>query len=216
LRREEQQIQVITIQKRESSLGLVSRQELEETYLKTQKQLLADIQISLAGYVAEEIWFGQTTSGPSSDLASATFWAARYVGEYGMGRSLIAASLDADQITESMGATLANPERRKEVDEILSDCRRRVHALLQTKRLVVEGVRDALLEREELVGDEIEVLMAELGEREPIELPTGTVGNGQGAFAPGGNGQGADPDGGASVPPTPSAPADPEDPRDAP
>ena len=34
-------------------------------FLRTQKQLLARIQVSLAGLVAEEIWYGQTTSGPS-------------------------------------------------------------------------------------------------------------------------------------------------------
>ena len=62
------------------------------------------------------------------------------------------------------------------MDALLSDCRERVRNLLLKKRHVVEGVRDALLEREELVGDEIEVLMAELGEREPIEVPV--TGNG--------------------------------------
>jgi len=215
LRRDEQQIQVITIQKRESALGLVSRQPLEETYLRTQKQMVADIQISLAGYVAEHIWFGQVTSGPSSDLQTATLNAALYVGMFGMGRSLISASLDADQIETAIGATLGDPERRKEIDTILNDCRESVRNLLLKKRKVVEGVRDALLDREELVGDEIEVLMAELGEREPIE-PTGTIGNGQGqgAFAPGGNGHGADPGGDAPIPPAPSGPADPDGPRD--
>ena len=34
----------------------------------------------------------------------------------------------------------------------------------------MDGVRDALLDREELIGDEIEALMAELGEREPIAV----------------------------------------------
>jgi ATP-dependent Zn protease len=52
LRRADTQIQIITIQKRESTLGLVSWQELNETYLKTQRQILADIQVSLAGLVA--------------------------------------------------------------------------------------------------------------------------------------------------------------------
>jgi cell division protease FtsH len=192
LRRGEQVVQVITIQKRESALGLVSRQDVAESFLRTQRQILADIQISLAGWVAEDIWYSQVTSGPSSDLATATFWAARYVGEFGMGKSLISASLDADQIENSIGATLGDRERRREVDALLSDCRERVRNLLLKKRHVVEGVRDALLEREELVGDEIEVLMAELGEREPIEVPV--TGNGDRAvgFAPEGNGQAGD------------------------
>jgi cell division protease FtsH len=217
LRRGEQQVQVITIQKRESALGLVSRQELEETYLDTQTQIVADIQISLAGYVAESIWFGQTTGGPSSDLRTATWLAARYVGEFGMGQSLISAALDADQIKEVVGATLGNADRRREVDALLNDCRERVRNLLLKKRHVVEGVRDALLEREELVGDEIEVLMAELGEREPIEVPvTGNggrspfgVAGGRSDNGPSGNGGGAG-GGNGPTPPRPDAASDAE------
>ena len=52
--------------------------------------------------MAEDIWYDQVTSGPSSDLASATYLAARYVGEFGMGKSLISASLDADQIENAI------------------------------------------------------------------------------------------------------------------
>ncbi len=191
LERGEMQIQVITIQKRESALGLVSTQEVEEMFLRTQKQILARIQVSLAGLVAEEIWFGQTTSGPSSDLVNATRNAAVYVGMFGMGKSLISAAAVAPSMMDSdpMRMVLSDPDRKKEVDALLEDCRRRVRGLLLRKRHVVEGIRDALLEREELIGDEIEALMAELGEREPLELPVlMPSGNGQEAL-PGGDGQ---------------------------
>jgi cell division protease FtsH len=208
LEREELQIQVITIQKRESALGLVSTQEIEEMFLRTQKQLLARIQVSLAGLVAEEIWYGQTTSGPSSDLVNATRNAAAYVGVYGMGRSLISAAASGPGPygeVDPIGTVLSDGDRRREVDAILNDCRDNVRNLLLKKRHVVEGVRDALLEREELVGDEIEVLMAELGEREPIEVPATPQGDGL-AFEPGGNGQGGGGNGQGQIPPRPDAP----------
>jgi cell division protease FtsH len=208
LEREELQIQVITIQKRESALGLVSTQEIEEMFLRTQKQLLARIQVSLAGLVAEEIWYGQTTSGPTSDLVNATRNAAAYVGVYGMGRSLISAAASGPGPygeVDPIGTVLSDGDRRREVDAILNDCRDKVRNLLLKKRHVVEGVRDALLEREELVGDEIEVLMAELGEREPIEVPATTQGDGP-VFEPGGNGQGGGGNGQGQVPPRPDAP----------
>ncbi|MFM7718382.1 MAG: AAA family ATPase [Actinomycetota bacterium] len=178
LQRGERQIQVITIQKRESALGLVSSQAIEEMFLSTQKQLLAQIQVSLAGLVAEEIWFGQTTSGPSSDLVNATRIAAVYVGVYGMGRSLVSVGAIAPTMLDGdpIGAVIRDPDRRREVDAILDDCRRRVRSLLTEKRSVLEGVRDALLEREELIGDEIEALMADLGEREPIEVEVPVLG----------------------------------------
>lgn len=149
---------------------------------------------------------------------NATRAAAAYVGVYGMGRSLVSlAAGGTGPFGESdpIGAVLADGERRKEVDAILADCRERVRRLLLAKRHVVEGVRDALLEREELIGDEIEVLMAELGEREPLELPELAVpeGNGQRevpvALGPGVDGVGGGgpaPPGSAQAPPRPDRP----------
>jgi cell division protease FtsH len=211
LERGEMQIQVITIQKRESALGLVSTQEIEEMFLRTQKQLLARIQVSLAGLVGEEIWFGQTTTGPSSDLVNATRNAAAYVGLFGMGKSLVSLGAVAPTVMDGdpVRSVLSDPDRRKEVEAILEDCRVRVRALLQQKRHAVEGVRDALLEREELIGDEIEALMAELGEREPLEVLAALPGNGHDggplALHPReGNGQGRGGNGG--TPPRPDGP----------
>ncbi|HXF36542.1 MAG TPA: AAA family ATPase, partial [Actinomycetota bacterium] len=205
LQRDDRQIQVISIQKREGALGLVHGQSVEDRYLETQKEILARIQVSLAGLVAEEMWFGQTTTGPSSDLQSATFNAARYVGLHGMGRSLLSAGVMANPFAgeDPIKAVLSDGDRRAEVDELLEESRRRVRALLVRKRHVVEGIRDALLEREELIGDEIEALMAELGEREPLEVPLGVLtGNGQQGAAPGGNGQQQ----GVALPPPPPRP----------
>jgi hypothetical protein len=120
-----------------------------------------------------------------------------------MGRSLISAAASGPGPYGEMdpiGVVLSDADRRKEIDAIMNDCRDSVRNLLLKKRHVVEGVRDALLEREELVGDEIEVLMAELGEREPIEVPA-SQGDGQ-AIGPGGNGQ-AGGGNGQGVPPRP-------------
>jgi cell division protease FtsH len=205
LERGELQIQVITIQKREGALGLVHSQEVEDRYLQTQRQIIARIQTSLAGLVAEDIWFGQTTGGPSSDLQAATRIACMYVGVAGMGKSLISVAamqptmMDGDPIR----AVLSDPERKKEVDGLLESCRRQVRQLLESKRQVVEGIRDALLTREELIGDEIEELMAELGEREPLPVPVGGDGEtplpgGNGQPQPGGDGQSRGP-----IPPPP-------------
>jgi hypothetical protein len=84
----------------------------------------------------------------------------------------------------------------------------------------VEGVRDALLERGEIIGDEIEALMAELGEREPFGYPfailarnghgNGDHPNGSGnghAALPAGVGSGEDDDGADADDTTPSSPA---------
>jgi hypothetical protein len=126
-----------------------------------------------------------------------------------MGRSLISAAASGPGPygeTDPIGVVLSDADRRKEIDAILNDCRDGVRNLLLKKRHVVEGVRDALLEREELVGDEIEVLMAELGEREPIEVPVAAEGDGSGGFSPGGDGRPDDGNGHRPAPPHPEAP----------
>jgi cell division protease FtsH len=189
LERGEMQLQVITIQKRESALGLVHGQEIEELFTRSQRQILARMQVALAGLAAEDIWYGQTTSGPSSDLVNATANAAAYVGLFGMGKTLhsVAAIAPSMMDGDPIGNVLRDPDRKKEVDELLESCRRQVTLLLREKRHVVEGIRDALLEREELIGDEIEEIMAELGEREPLSVPVG--GDGQTTKGPSGNGQ---------------------------
>src|ERR671918_2167772 len=121
LERGELQIQVVTIQKREGALGLVHAQEVEEMYTRSQKQILARIQVSLAGLAAEDVWYGQTTTGPSSDLQSATRLAAAYVGVFGMGKSLIsvaamqATAVDGDPIR----TVLSDPDQRKEINDLL-------------------------------------------------------------------------------------------------
>jgi cell division protease FtsH len=208
LQRGDRQIQVITIQKREGALGLVHGQSVEDLYTESQHQLLAEIQVFLAGLAAEKIWFGQTTTGPGSDLVQATRLAAAYVGLAGMGKSLIsvAAAVDPMQDGNPVKVVLADPERRKEVDDLLASCRTQVEQLLLGKQHAVEGVRDALLEREELIGDEIETLMAELGEREPLPVPAAGNGGTAGDL-PGGNGSGSrDGDGSAPRPDVPPPP----------
>ena len=213
LERGELQIQVISIQKRESALGLVSTQQIEEMFLRTQKQMIARIQVSLAGLVAEEIWYGQSTSGPSSDLVNATRTAAAYVGLFGMGRTLssvAAAGPSPFGDVDPIGRVLSDKARLEEIDALLNDCKDRVRNLLLKKRHVVDGIRAALLEREELIGDEIEALMAELGEREPMEIPVGApvgVGGNGGVAVPGsaqGDGQGGNGQRSPTPPPPPS------------
>ena len=75
---------------------------------------------------------------------------------------------------------------------------------------MVEGIRDALLARDELIGDEIETLMAELGEREPLEVPVGVLaGDGRSGpprALPDGNGRSGNGRGSSDPPPRPDRP----------
>jgi len=167
LEREELQMQVITIIKRESALGLVSYQEKEERYVRTRSDVMARIKTTLAAGAAERIWFGETTTGVSSDLRQATWAAATMVGLFGMGKELYSFGTIPNELAggSSIGALLRDGEVREEANEILLQARAEIEELLREKSVIVEGVRDALLEREEIVGEEIEKLFSELEAR---------------------------------------------------
>jgi cell division protease FtsH len=84
--------------------------------------------------------------------------ACEIVGAAGMGGSLV--SLAAVQTgpfsdTNLVGRTLTDPNTRPEVDRLLAVAKARARAMLEANRHVVEALRDALLERDELIGEEI-------------------------------------------------------------
>jgi cell division protease FtsH len=170
LEREELQMQVITIIKRENALGLVSYQEREERYVRTRSDVIARIKTALAAGAAENIYFGETTTGVSGDLQQATWAAATMVGLFGMGKGLYSfGTLPNEMAGSSIGALLRDGQVREEANGILAGARKEIEALLREKSAMVEGVRNALLEREEIVGDEIDKLFADL------ESPNGSL-----------------------------------------
>lgn len=167
LEREELQMQVITIIKRENALGLVSYQEKEERYVRTRSDVMARIKTALAAGAAEKIWFAETTTGVSGDLRQATWAAATMVGLFGMGKELYSFGTIPNELAggSSIGTLLRDAEVREEANKILAEAREEIETLLREKSAIVEGVRNALLEREEILGEEIEKLFEELESR---------------------------------------------------
>ena len=150
-------LEVLSIIKRSSALGLLAHSESEERWTRTRGEIEALIRIAMGGMVSEEIFFGETSSGVSGDLQAATEAAAQMVGSFGMGGSLI--SMDA--LRGAGGANivakvLGDDFGRQQMDTILETARDEVRALLSQHSYLVEALRDALLERDELIGAEIE------------------------------------------------------------
>jgi ATP-dependent Zn protease len=145
-------MEVLTIVKRGSALGLLAHDDLEEVYTHTRYDLQSLVQIAMGGWVAEELFYGETTTGPVSDLTSATRTAAQMVGAAGMGGSLVSFAATGRDLVE---AVLADNRARDEVERVLDDARGSVRRLLAANRDLVEALRDALVERHELIGDEI-------------------------------------------------------------
>jgi ATP-dependent Zn protease len=147
-------MEVLSIVKRKDALGLLSHSEIEERYTKTRSEIEALIQIAFGGMVAEEMFFGETSSGVAADLQAATTAACQMVGSLGMGSTLISAAA-LDMPGNIVTKVTAVDGGREEVEQLLRAAKDEVHAMLEDNRTVIEALRDALLERDELVGSEI-------------------------------------------------------------
>ncbi len=148
-------MEVLSIIKRKEALGLLAHSDLEERFLKSQSELEALIKIAFGGMVAEEIFFGEITSGPASDLKAATTYASMMVGSLGMGGSLFSYEALESPHSNIVAKLASSDEGRERVEKMLTEARDEVRTMLNQNLHVVEGLRDELLTREELIGDEI-------------------------------------------------------------
>jgi cell division protease FtsH len=162
-------LEVLSIIKRRESLGLLAHGDDEERWTRARSEIEAQIAIALGGLVAEERFLGESGTGPASDLAAATQVAAQMVGSFGMAGSLISYDAIADGSIGSrnlVAKVLGDKDGKQRVEDILTEQKERVSALLEEHQDIVFALRDALIERDELVGVEIrEVIEKALANR---------------------------------------------------
>ena len=154
-------LEVLSIIKRKEALGLLAHSDIEERFLMSESELKALIQIALGGMVAEEIFFGEITSGPASDLKAATTYAAMMVGSLGMDGSLFSYEAVESPHTNIVAKVASTDDGKERIEKLLGTLRGEVRTMLELNRGVVEGLRDRLLAREELIADEITAAIAE-------------------------------------------------------
>ena len=155
------QIQVASIIKRRDTLGVVYRTPLEERHTELREDMRRDIVVALGGLAAEEIWFGETTTGPSSDLRHATYQAAVMLGLLGMGDNLLSYGVLPQTAMGDgpLGAILGNPEHRKAIGELLAEATEQAVELLRANEPAVRALSERLLEKDEVAGEELEEVM---------------------------------------------------------
>ncbi len=157
-------LDVLSIVKRGTALGLLLHSDTEERFTRTKIEIEALIQIAFGGMAAEELFFGGAGSGVASDLKAATDAACQMVGALGMGSSLVSLeTVEAVGGRNLAAKVLASDSAREEVEEVLRRLKAAAYEMLDEHRHVVEALRDALLERHELVGDEILDVIADAG-----------------------------------------------------
>ena len=165
-------LEVLSIIKRREALGMLAHGDAEEVFTRSRTEMLQLIQIALGGQCAEELFFGDVSTGPSGDLLYATNVSAQMVGAAGMAGTLVsyaAVQGSAFSDTNLVGRVLGDPEGRSRVEEMLQEQKVLIRGRLEANQHLVAALRDALLDRSELVGKEIQAVLDAAGGARALE-----------------------------------------------
>ena len=147
--------------------GYTLKLPLEDRKLQSKKEFLDDIAMSLGGYVAEEMVYGDITTGPSNDLQVSTALARAMVTRWGMsdaigpialesdgGRTLFGRGVDDKQYSEQMSAKID-----EEVKLIMNNALAKAREVLTTHRPILDEIAKKLMEVETLEQKEYEEIL---------------------------------------------------------
>ena len=156
-----------TIVPRGRALGVTAKLPLEERHNMSRDRLLAHIIFALGGRVAEEIIFGEQTTGAQNDFEQATSLARRMVTQWGMshmgpltfGRRDEQVFLGKELAVHQDYSEKTAIEIDKAVHDIVMECYKKARDILDTNLDGLKLLADALLERETLVTEEIDEIL---------------------------------------------------------
>jgi cell division protease FtsH len=162
-----------------AALGYTQQTPTEDRYLLKRTELLDRLDVLLGGRVAEEIVFGDVSTGAQNDLQRATDMARQMVTQYGMSERLGLATYEHAPTAMYINAQKSLGERNEysditartideEVKTILNDAHQRVLATLTERRPVLERLAKLLLETEVVERSTLDELMAS---EPPQEVP---------------------------------------------
>jgi len=173
-------VQKITIIPRGSAGGYNLMLPKEETYLSTKNELLQTISGLLAGRVAEEIVFGEITTGASNDFQQATKIARAMVTEYGMS-DLGPVQFEHQNSSVFLGRDYNKQQNfsTKVADEIDAEVRKIIEKQYEvTKKIIKQNMKlldliaNTLLEYETITKEQIDYLVenGEMPKEEILEI----------------------------------------------
>ncbi|MBR2435591.1 MAG: ATP-dependent zinc metalloprotease FtsH [Lentisphaeria bacterium] len=167
----------VTIIPRGRALGMTMMMEHEDRYSRTRLEMLDSIAMSMGGRVAEELVFGDITSGAQQDISHATDLAHAMVCAFGMSDKIGPIKYDSRSEHIYLGRDITRNEScseetlreiDKEVGRIIREGHERAVKLLTEHRDMLDKLANALLEKETMSAAEIRTLL-ELPEKE--EMP---------------------------------------------
>jgi cell division protease FtsH len=165
-------VQKATIVSRGQALGYTLNLPSEDRYMHTKEELVDMMKIFLGGRAAEQVVFGRVTNGAANDLERVTELARAMVFEYGMSEGAASRTMRADNYALSEETKrLRDSEQARLTDTAYDDALR----LLEKHRAALDRVAHALLDKETLLREEIETLLAEVDPESRASETVGTI-----------------------------------------
>jgi cell division protease FtsH len=154
-----------TIIRRGHALGYVQQRPREERTSLYARSIETQIMVSLAGHVVEDRFLDKLSTGPSSDLMGATNAAEDYVGSLAMGPTKVIVPMKKGNEPPIVPVLVA-------AHELLDQLYEETERLLREKEPAIHHLAEALIARDELIGDELEEVFAEVEATHPELLTT--------------------------------------------
>jgi len=161
----------VTIVPRGTGVLGFSQRLLEDKYWTSKDDLLDMLTWTFGGRGAEEIVFGEQSTGAANDLRDATELATKMVIEYGMSEGLGPINLGKERTNIFLGEEIVRSDAHseelaaavdREIRAILNQAYRRAKDLLARNRTALDRIAQELLRRESLDGEEMNALLADL------------------------------------------------------
>ncbi|MBI4063865.1 MAG: ATP-dependent metallopeptidase FtsH/Yme1/Tma family protein [Elusimicrobia bacterium] len=158
----------VTIVPRGPALGYTLQLPTEDRYLTTRTEIMDRLAVLLGGRCAEEIVFGDITTGAQDDLTKATTFAQRMVTEFGMSEALGPVTYRKKDEEVFLGRDLMRSHQYSdetaeridlEVRSIVEEARTRAKKILETGRAALDLLASKLVEKEVLDSPEIEEII---------------------------------------------------------
>jgi len=167
-------VRKVSIVSRGMAAGYILKSPRKEKRMKTKSEFLADIATFLGGYCAEEIKFGEVTTGASNDLKQASWLARKLVKEFGMSEKLGPIVFGEKNELMFLGKEFGEDRNYsekiaekidKEVEKIIKDAKKQAVKILKTKKRFLEKIAKTLIEKETIEKEELEKLLGRGGKK---------------------------------------------------
>lgn len=145
--------------------GFTLKLPLEERKLQSKKEFIDDISMSLGGYVAEKMIFGDITTGPSSDLQVSTNLARAMVTRWGMSDVIGPIALNDNggkmhpDMVDSVHSEVVSAKVDAEVSKIIDECLKTAEKVISENKKVLDAIAAKLIEVETLEQEEYEKIL---------------------------------------------------------